>query len=240
MKILLFLLVTLTLGTGVTYPQQKKTTNNFTLTGHISGKQTLPIWFRYPDGNGKIIQQKVTVKNNLFVIMGYTSSPANVEFSNDFEPNGRIIKNYFGDLFIGPGAITVLMTGDDLSSAKIIGSMMQDDWNKLEQQKQPLYKVRDSLNKEMWKLSSAGNTPKNHEAHMLVGHKVNICDEQLKQADYKFIITHSNSYLSAYLTNYYYDWQKIKADSAKIFYNTFTTPVKYSVSGRLLQKGLAK
>ncbi len=132
--------------------------------------------------------------------------------------------------------MTVSLNANDLSSAKITGSVMQDDWDKNEQQKQPLVSVKNSINKEMWKLSSAGNTPQNHKAHELLRLKVEKSDKKLNQVDYKFITTHSNSYLSAYLTRYYYTSSKLSRDSAAGFYKTFTPAVKQSIAGMLLQK----
>jgi hypothetical protein len=240
MKNRLFLLLLFVLCNCVGHAQHTKLANNFTLTGYITGKHYNVIWLRYPDINGNIIQQKATIKNNTFLFTGYIASPANAELADEFFPGIEEIRNYNGNLFISPGAMSVSLNGTDLSSAKITGSVMQDDWQKLEQQKLVLFNSIDSINKEMWKLSAAGNSPKNHKAHELLMRISEKYDDQLKQANYKFIIAHPNSYLSPYLTRYYLHSEKLSVDSARMFYKTFTIPLKQSVAGTLLQKELAK
>lgn len=215
----------------------KKNSNDFTLKGTITGKHGQVIWLRYPDINGEIIQQQAIIKNDSFIFKGSLSSPVNAEFSDEFYPNISYIRNFSSVTFLSPGDMTVSVDSNSINAQKLTGSIMQDDWDGLQIQKSHLVKIKDSLYTEMFKVERAGNTPTNHAAHITIVSKIDQCTEKEKQLDYGFIQSHPNSYLSPYLTEFYFNgMRELPLDSAVHFYSSLSTQVKNSVAGRQLGK----
>ena len=130
--------------------------------------------------------------------------------------------------------MTVSLHENDFAHAKITGSQMQQDWDYLIKQEKPIQQNKLKLYNESWKISAGGNTPKNHAAVVVIGNKIDSCDELVKQMDYRFAFTHPDSYLSAYLVNNYIE--ELPLDTIEMYYNTFSPFVKNSIAGLSIHK----
>ncbi|RYU90163.1 AhpC/TSA family protein [Mucilaginibacter terrigena] len=124
-------------------------------------------------------------------------------YAEFFFDNGPHSDLGFNSIFLSPGSMTVSLVKDDTEHTKVSGSVMQDDW----------YRLR-------------ANMPKPDSLFKDYGKWI----EQNKQLDYNFIATHPASYLSPYLAADYS--HELPLDSAEMFYNAFTTPVKNSYAGK--------
>jgi len=241
MKALKYLLLLIVSISYLNCSQQKNPTNNFTLKGTIAGKHGPVIWLRYPDTNGKIIQQKAVINNGTFIFKGTLSSPVNAEFSDQFYPNITYIRNFYSTTFLSPGDMTVVLGDNTLDVRKLTGSVMQDDWSKLDRKKKQLYKLQDSISNEIFKIQRNGNTPKNHAIVETLSQKIHVIVNKKKQIEYDFIQLNPNSYLSPYITQYYFSgMRELQLDSAEKFYDSFATYVKNSVAGKSLKREITK
>lgn len=238
MKKSLYLIIILLICNSAIYSQAPKPTNNFTLKGTIANHKIHLIWLRYTTEHETKVLFKAPVKNGSFLFKGFIASPVYAEFFFDNEPQPRSDFG-FNMLFLNPGNMTVSLVKDDTEHTKITGSVMQDDWDYLNTQKQPAIAARNNLDVEINKIGAKGNTPENHKAVEKLGDKKDQFNEQLKQIDFTFIKTHPNSYLSPYLMDNYFIEKTLKLDSAEMLYNSFTQRVKNSIAGKKIGSKIA-
>ncbi|EHQ27644.1 DUF4369 domain-containing protein [Mucilaginibacter paludis] len=238
MKRNIYLLLLLPLFTYIALAQEKKT-SNFVLKGTYIGKHAHAIFLTYKESSGKKTQRKVYLKNGIFSFKGFISSPVYAGVTSDIKitPNGPDVSNYV-DIFLSPGNMTISLTENDFEHAVLSGSPVQDEWMKMQTLYKPINKIRDSLYRVTFAISSAGNTPKNHIAVVAVGAKIDKCNLQIDQVDYRYISSHPQSYLSAYLLNNFAEGD-MRLDSIEMFYNKFSQPVKKSVDGEEINKVIA-
>jgi len=233
------LLLLLMLFTCIAYAQKTKAKNNFILKGSTTDRKTHTVWLTYTIGNQRL-KRKAFVKKGSFSFTGFIPSPLYAEFYFNSKP----LSNHdwgINEVFLTPGNMTIALTGDSTTNAVITGSAMQDDWFKIEKQKQYIKKAKYEINGKMNEISRVGNTPKNHAAVMKLGSKLDKYNRQEIEIDYKFITKNPSSYLSPYLTNYHFNGiQELPLDSATTFYNSFTDSVKNSVAGKALCKTISK
>lgn len=216
--------------------QKKQAVPNYILRGTFTGKHSHTLFLDYKDSNGKRIQRKAYIKDGKFIFKGWISSPVYATLMSDIKviPNNKYDVSNCIELFLSPGEMTVSLHENDFEHAKITGSQMQDDWDGLIKQEEPIQQNKLSLYSKSEKISRGGNTPKNHAAVVAIGNKIDSCDELVKQMDYRFAFTHPNSYLSAYLINNYIE--ELPLDSIEMYYNTFSPSVKNSVAGSGIHK----
>jgi hypothetical protein len=235
MKRNIYLLFIFSLFICIASTQEKKT-SNFVLKGTFIGKHAHAIFLTYKDSSGKKIERKVYLKNGVFSFRGFISGPVYAGVMSDIKitPNGPDVSNYV-DVFLSPGNMVISLKENDFEHAVLSGSPVQDEWMEVETLYKPVNKLRDSLYRVMFAISRAGNTPKNHIAVVTVGTKIDKCNLQIDQIDYRYIKSHPQSYISAYLLNNLIGGD-IQLDSIEMFYNKFSQPVKKSVEGKEINK----
>jgi hypothetical protein len=142
------------------------------------------------------------------------------------------------ELFLTPGNMTIALDENHFDHAKLYGSSTQDEWNDLQKTYIPIIRARDSLYDKMFALERAGNTPKNHIAHVAIAKKLDKYQLEWNKIDYHYISTHPQSFLSAYLLENFLG--ELRSDSIEMFYNPFSEEVKRSVSGKAVEKVIVK
>ncbi len=222
--------------TILSHPQNKINTNNFILTGTVTGNIHKVILI-YPDIPGHRHSYTIHVKNGHFVFKGYISSPVYAGIMNDdkVDPKNTADVSNYSELFLSPGNMTVTLRRGEFDQAKITGSPTQDEWNDLRKNEEPINKAKDSLYKIMFAIERAGNTPKNHRAHVAVAAKLDQLGLRSDSEDYYYIRSHPQSYLSAYLLQNFAG-SEMRLDSVEKPYNAFTEPVKESPSGKAIAR----
>jgi hypothetical protein len=215
---------------------QENKTSNFILKGTLIGKHAHVIFLTYKDSSGQKIECKAYIKNGIFSFKGFISSPVYGIVMSDIKitPNGPDVSNAV-EVFLSPGNLTISLKENDFEHAVLIGSQLQDEWIKLKKIYSPVNKIKDSLYTTMFAIERAGNTPKNHIAHMAVAAKIDKCNLQIDRIDYNYIGSHTSSYLSAYLLNNFIGMD-MRLDSIEMFYNAFSQAVKKSVAGKAINK----
>ena len=101
---------------------------------------------------------------------------------------------------------------------------------------EPINKIKNALYNKESEISKAGNTPKNHAAVLVIGSKIDKCDQEIDQMDYQYIVTHPQSYVSSYLLSNYAWGGDTRLDSVEKPYNAFSEQVKQSASGIATEK----
>lgn len=236
MKANLFLLLFFFLYACKSPEQHKKTSGSFTLKGRFAGTKADSLFLSYKDSSGKKVEQSVKITNGSFLFKGFIGSPvyamimSNIKIKPDRDPNASNAT----ELFLSPVTMTLSLRENEFDP-KITGSKMQDDWERLKKQYEPIFKVKDSLSREMNKLSAAGNTPKNHAAAMILGNKDDQCNILIKRIDYQFIHKNPQSFFSAYLLETYLGTD-ISLDSIEMFYRPFSAEVKTSIAGKSIYR----
>jgi hypothetical protein len=228
-----FLLLSL-LSTCIASAQERKT-SNFTLKGTFIGKHAHTISLFYKNDCGKRIEQKAYIKNGIFSIRGFISSPVYAGIMSDIKitPNSPDVSNFI-DVFLSPGNMTIALKENNFEHAVLTGSPVQDEWVKLQTSYKPVNGIKDSLYMKLFAIDKTGITPRNHNARVAVVREIDKYDRQIDQIDYHYISSHPQSYISAYLLNNFVEVMRL--DSIKMFYNALSQAVKKSVEGKAVNK----
>jgi len=235
MKRNIYLLFFFSLFTCTALAQGKKTPN-FVLKGTFIGKHAHAIFLTYKDSSGQAIERKAYIKNGVFSFKGFISSPVYGIVMSDIKitPNGPDVSNAV-EVFLSPGDLNISLKENDFEHAVLIGSPVQDEWINLQTMYKPVNKIRDSLFHKLFAIERAGNSPKNHIAHVAVAAEIDKCGFQINHIDYQYIISHPQSYVSAYLLLNYIGTD-MRLDSIEMLYNALSQPVKKSVEGKAINK----
>lgn len=238
MKSMFYLLLCLlTFSSCTTSQKNKKTDDYFILKGIYRGKQADTLFLTYRDSNGKRVEYSTRLNKGAFIFKGRIKSPihadlmSNIKIKPDRDPN-------FSDaieLFLSPGNMTIALDENHFDHAKLYGSAMQDEWNNLQKTYVPIFKAKDSLYGKLFALERAGNTPKNHIAHVAIAKELDKYQLAIDKIDYHYISTQPQSFLSAYLLENFLGGD-LPSDSIEMFYHPFSEAVKKSVSGKVIEK----
>ncbi len=238
MKSLFYLtLWLLTLSSCTTPKKNKKADDHFILKGTYHGEQADTLFLTYRDSSGNRVEYRTRLNKGAFVFKGRISSPihadlmSNIQIKPDRNP-------HFSDavgLFLSPGDMTISLDENHFDRAKLFGSATQDEWNNFQNTYIPINKVKDSLYEKMFAIERAGNTPKNHMAHVAIVKELDKYQLKSNKIDYNYISTHPQSFLSAYLLESFLGGD-LPSDSIEQLYNPFSEAVKKSVSGKAIEK----
>ncbi|HVV56058.1 MAG TPA: DUF4369 domain-containing protein, partial [Mucilaginibacter sp.] len=219
----------------------KHSSNTFTLKGKFTGRSADTIFLTYRDTTGEKVEQSAVINNGSFFFKGYINSPFHADLTSNIRstPASNSNASNFTEIFLSPGEMTIDLRENDFDRAKITGSPTQEEWNDLIKSYEPVNKMRDSLYNKMVALERAGNTPKNHIAHVVIAAELDKYRFEIDKIDYNYISLHPQSYLSAYLLENYLGTD-IRSDSIEMFYSPFSDAVKESISGKIVGKEIAK
>lgn len=233
----LYLLLFFSLCTGV-ISAQKKSPPNFTLTGTFSGKHTHMLSLYYRDESGRRIRHDAHIKNGKFSLSGFISSPVYADILSSKEPDPhRDVSNTIG-IFISPGNMSIALQEDDFEHALLTGSPTEDEWIKLQTLYHPMNNIKDTLYDAMFKIDRAGHTDSSLAARWVLAEKIDSCNRQIDQIDSNYIVSHPQSYLSAWLLDNF-SQMDMQLHSLERLYNAFPEPVKASASGRAVSREIA-
>jgi len=234
------LLCFLTFSSCKTPKKNKKPDDHFILKGLYHGKQADTLFLTYRDSTGNKVEYNTRLNKGAFIFKGRVSPPgeailmSNIKIKPDRNPNFSNAT----ELFLSPGNMTIALDENHFDHAKLYGSAIQDEWDNLQKAYVPIIKAKDSLYEKMFELERAGNTPKNHIAHVAIAKELDKYQLEWYKIDYHYISTHSQSFLSAYLLENFLGTD-LPTDSIEMFYNPFSEAVKKSISGKAIEKVIA-
>lgn len=239
MKELILTVVLALVGTSCVFAQTpKKDIQNFSLKGKLINRDAGSICLSYLNLDGKEIKDTATVKNGIFSFSGAIGLPTRATLTGSVK--SRSVEDPdFIELFLEPGSMTIAVTAHNFKQAKISGSGTQADVEKLNKQKEPISKKRDSLYAELQKLNevlkNGIKSPDLNAKKELIVNQSKMYKDAAKHLDYKFIVNHPNSYLSPYLMGYYFGSRQLTLDSAVLFFNGFVPAVQKSGFGKSIK-----
>jgi thiol-disulfide isomerase/thioredoxin len=189
--------------------------NHFTINGKASGMNNRFVYIWYENSEGKRIKDSSKVMNGVFKLEGSIAEPTIATITESALRNWR---NNGGDIssfvFIEPTMMSIRIKSNELQNLELSGSQMYDEYKRLEQSKDSVYRAMkpysnkyDSLNNEYIKASKAKAT---EEALEVLSSKMEVVREELspfaekiKMIDLDYFHKHPNSFLTAYQLRYY-------------------------------------
>ncbi|WP_235012457.1 TlpA disulfide reductase family protein [Pedobacter africanus] len=199
---------------------QKNVLSPFSISGKITGKKTGYVYLFYPMGEA-YKTDSAAIRNGAFLFKGKLTEPvagriaASKHIRDSDDPN-------MGEIFIGPGNMSLSVTYGAFKKAVLKGSLSNDEYVALNQQKEP-------IRKEMEPVLVAYRKEKDHEKAAAIREQFEPFNDRMDKIDETFISTHPDSYISAYLMRFKIGSMKLA--EAKAVYNNWTERIKNSASG---------
>lgn len=201
--------------------------NEFNIEGKIHGADAGIIVLQYLNSNGKSIIDSADIIKNTFFFHGSISEPTISSISYFPEEINNNSDDNFLNIFLENGTIHVDLSVNDFSSAVISGSKTQQQFERLQIEKDVIRKKIREINKAI--------TPENkrEQEHLIM----DLLYEKNK-TDYIFISRNPNSILSAYCLITFHS--NLSIDSLEHFFYQLSDEVKSSYYGKKIQKHLLK
>ncbi|WP_456420683.1 thioredoxin-like domain-containing protein [Lutibacter sp.] len=200
----------------------------FTLTGEVIGSNTKQIILTYRK-NANFINDTIFVHNGKFRTKGIISSPIMAYLKGNIKKKGTSDPNYYS-FFLEPKKINISLVEDKFKQAKVIGSVTQNEYERLKLVVDPLKEEVKLINKDAKALRATkkSNTDKNFYNEKLkeISQKYSIKNNEIKAIQLKYVKKHPNSYLSAYLLDIYSS--KISINEIKPYYSNLSPEIKTS------------
>jgi thiol-disulfide isomerase/thioredoxin len=192
----------------LTANSQETTNKKFILNGTVHDRDTGYVILAYSTGLNKLVRDSAYLQKGKFKFEGETSAP--------FSAILNVAAVNSVQIFIEPTVQEIELTGNNYDHAKMTGSYTQKEWEAL--------KMRyDSIDTKYSSIDQKELDGKN--------------DERL-YADISFILTHPNSYLSAWLL--YTPANVLDIDSAKALFTTLSPRIQNSSGGKYIADYLRK
>ena len=222
----------------------------FTLSGSITGEPDAWVKLNYVDADGKAISDSSALHNGEFTFKGNIGGgflSTFIVYKGVFNPkkiNGQNAISFF----LEPGNITATGTYDHIKDLKITGPAAQQEYQELSLRIDEMNKELDPVSNNFNRVRSEIKLAKDNNAGDKTIDSLNTVltsiHKQLEPfaARYEnivraFVLTHPNSYVSAYEMGVYAGAWPI--DTVKRIYNKFSPAVKSSFYGRQIQTTIA-
>lgn len=217
-----------------------KKTNEFTLTGKISGVDTGKIILNYVPGI-KPVLDTAEIRNGKFSFSGQITEPLLSSLYIDRALN-RV------NLFIEPGNLTISLAKDDFKNFKMKGSKSQDEVVLLNNLTKPFEDKSNFFYSEWIKLSDSlkNSDDENIKADLnsqmdKIRHHMSKEDGKADSIRLKYIVDNPKSYVSAYyLQTMTVGKDDLGMDSIKSIFNRIDTAVQKGKYGKRISDDIRK
>src|SRR5215217_60859 len=217
--------------------QGKVAAKPFSLSGKVIGRDTGGLILHYRNAHGETILDTASLSKGMFKFTGEILEPIIVALF-DINATSLVDDPERTTFYIESGDMTIELNDKDFKDFTITGSATQQSFDRVLDQKKPLWsklmvmaKERDSISKVIKALGSSTA----HED------KLKRLDEEwdgvaatLNRIDLTYTAAHPDSYLSPYLLSSYNDFKIISKDSVTNLFKKFSPEVKSSRLGREL------
>ncbi|MDO6429651.1 TlpA disulfide reductase family protein [Flavitalea sp. BT771] len=214
------------------YAQRALARAPFEFAGMISGRDTGIVVLEYSDVSAKWIQDTAHLVNGKFGFKGELQGPTQAYFVGNVrsmsmdDPNRKL-------LFLEPCKMTAEVSEGDFRHARIAGSRTQQEFEEFNNEIEPVSEAIAAI-KRRWPKTGNMDT----RSKQVKGQDAATFDSLIKeenQIKYRFIASHTNSFVSPYLMSFYRN-DGVLEDSAKKLYNSFSTDVKNSYFGLVVRE----
>lgn len=200
------LLVTIVLSNLLLSCSKNKNSQEFILSGELSGFNTQQVILTYSNIDNLEIKDTIPVSNGQFRTKGYINGPTIVFLSGNIKKRGTSDPNYVS-FFIESNKMSIKLIEDKFKEAKITGSGTQEEYEKVSKLVYPLYSELKTINIEIKELLSQRKKNKNIDQidKQLTKLKGDYYNKRKEIDDLRlnYITEHQNSYLSSYYLNFY-------------------------------------
>lgn len=215
----------------------------FILSGKIIGQDSGIIILGYFNANSQVIQDTCLLNKGLFTFTGVVNEPTlafligNVKSKTIDDPNRT-------ELFLEPSTMEISVQYDNFKHAKITGSYTQGEMDSLKKQRDSVYTSLGVNTLQAIYMDLVYKSAKQKEnVDLQIQTKAaynNLAPyrESLRRLDFNFIAGHSKSFLSPYLLRFHFP--RISADSLQMFYDSFSSIVQNSFSGKMVKEQILK
>jgi thiol-disulfide isomerase/thioredoxin len=193
----------------------------FSISGTVSGHAPAKYYLQYNNGQ-KYISDSAIVTNGRFTFAGTLPQPTPGIFSATLSQNMSGDKKEQADLFLEPTSMTITVQNGDLATAVLKGSVSNEDYTKLEQEK-------EAATLQYKPILEALRNEKDHDKAGLIREKLAPYFETNSQLSRKFIREHHNAFLSLYLMRF--EVGSLSLDSAKYYFNSLSKALQQSKDG---------
>jgi len=219
------------------FAQIANTGSRFTLKGKLTGPHIDTIFVSYQSDTGKFVYQAKPVINNEFIISGIISNP--VEAVISFKTNGETTsyKPYLEStkiIYLEAGKLTITGNASNPPALILNGSKSQADLDELDKETLSIHEGMNRVDRQFNQYQKEKNKAKLVELHAAYE---GYADKE-KDVDYKFFLSHSNSYITANKVLSYTDVMGL--DSLKKVYNNFSKEIKVTHLGAKLASEIKK
>lgn len=217
-----------------------KKTNEFTLSGKISGIDTGKIILNYVPDN-KPVSDTVKITNGKFNFHGQMKEPHLSALFLDWNTNRTM-------LFIEPGSMKISLIKDNFEEFKMSGSKSQDEFSFLYNLLKPCEDKSDSLYSEWRNLSdslkNSDDENKKADLNKQVNHLRNLMTSEGEKTDsikLKYITDNPKSWVSAYHLAYLtVGNEKISLDSLKSLFGKIDSSIQKGTAGNRVSADIRK
>lgn len=223
-------------------------TGDFKLTGTIVGDTQSYIYFSHYNTERKRIIDSVKVDAGNFTYSGTLDEPT-LYFVSLKNEKPKMDDPNMAALYLEPGVMTLELVSGKFQDAKLQGAQMQRDQDQLTLEKKPIMdKMQpyidqyDLANDAYIKAKKANKSEAELDALLekasSIKEKFTPFSMQLRDIDQKFISSHPDHYLTAYLLGF--EISSMDADSAKAMFDRLTPRVQRSKWGAEISKTIDK
>lgn len=204
---------------------KQKPQNGFTVKGNISGLKDSVVYFSHESNNPvRPFMHTVKVSDGQFTFSGNAQSPLAYYLSapsSGNDPHHTLI------VFIENASIIINGTWDSLDKATIIGSKVQDDYNILQGQLSQVNHGFDSLNEIYNSYIKSNDTAGENKLRPAY----DPFQDSMFAIQQRFIQSHPQSIVSAYLLNSFYGSRQSPEKRLKLL-QALDTSVQHSYYGK--------
>lgn len=214
-----------------------KLTNSFTLKGKISGQDTGTIIFAIHNDSA-VIYDTAVISEGEFVFKGNIDEPCTVELNGGNDSN-RI------SFYIDPAEMSILLTRNNFSHYKLLGSKTNDDSKSIDSLSQDISRNIQSLREAYRKNSELLNDVQNESERgrlIAVNDSLEMKLKQEQEREFniwlEFIKNHPGSHISPIYLIMLREREYISLDTVKSLISSLDDKVKIGLFGRQLARAI--
>lgn len=223
------------------FAQKINAGRSFIIKGGVYVDKADSVFINYLSDTGKYQSASAKVFNGKFILKGTLKQPTGAIIHFKYKPGITSKKGYWEinkEIFLEAGVLS--LKGDPVNLANLVlaGSKTEDEYLALEKVTSPIHQQQDELAALFDQYLKEKNKTKIAETHV----KYAACEDKEKVAEYRFFLTHHNSYVTAYKILYSIPSliDVMGLDSIKQVYNNYNSALKQSNYGKKLKKEIEK
>jgi len=223
---------------SATQAQNTISKDYFVVSGKINTNESYRLVLTYQDEHDKTIIDTTYAINGRFRFEGLIAEPTYAALTGKLRSKSFDDPNFLR-VFLEPTAMSVALTIDNFGDAKVVGSLTQEQWEKINFDKRDNYNKNSPLLTK-WRffeelIKKSPDDPKNKlykDSIGLIQNELSSIRAGNRAIDISFMRNNPNSFLSPWLLGFYTGNSiDLSLDSSQTIYESFSFRVKNSHFG---------